>query len=124
MGQEMDADVITPDEVRPRALADYDLIGFGSGIYFMLHHPSMLSLAARLPQTKTNAFVFSTSGAGKTLLHVGLRTLLKRSGLRIVDEFACKGFEGFSPGGMSFGRNQGLPNESDLSDARAFVRAL
>ena len=60
----IDAPVKTPHEVIPEDLREYDLIGFGSGIYSAKHHQSLLDLADKLPQvTGKKAFIFSTYGA-------------------------------------------------------------
>ena len=44
------AEVKTPQQVKPEEIAEYDLIGFGSGIYSATFDPSVLDLADRLPQ--------------------------------------------------------------------------
>ena len=36
----LDAEIKTPQEIKPEELQDYDLIGFGSGIYSAKHHES------------------------------------------------------------------------------------
>jgi flavodoxin len=57
------AEVKTPPEVDPNGLFEYDLIGFGSGIYFGKHHKVLLDFAEKVPQvTNKKAFIFSTSG--------------------------------------------------------------
>ena len=43
------AEVKTPQQVRPEEIAEYDLVGFGSGIYSATFDPSVLDLADRLP---------------------------------------------------------------------------
>jgi flavodoxin len=58
----LEAQIMKPQEIRPEELQDYDLIGFGSGIYDAKHHKSLLNLADKLPQvTDCKAFIFSTS---------------------------------------------------------------
>ena len=42
------AEVRTPQQVDPEELREYDLIGFGSGIYSARHHESLLELADKL----------------------------------------------------------------------------
>jgi len=42
------AEVKTPQQVRPEEIAEYDLVGFGSGIYSATFDPSVLDLADRL----------------------------------------------------------------------------
>lgn len=58
------APVKIPKQVRPDEISDYDLVGFGSGIYSATFDASLLDLADRLPQvTDKNVFLFSTYGA-------------------------------------------------------------
>ena len=58
------AEVKTPQQVRPGEIAEYDLVGFGSGIYSATFDPSVLELADRLPHAAgKKAFLFSTYGA-------------------------------------------------------------
>ena len=58
------AEVKTPQQVRPEEIAEYDLVGFGSGIYSATFDPSVLDLADRLPHAAgKKAFLFSTYGA-------------------------------------------------------------
>ncbi|HWQ78445.1 MAG TPA: hypothetical protein VN381_06500, partial [Anaerovoracaceae bacterium] len=53
----------------PKELGDYDLIGFGSGIYSGKNHESLLELADSLPQADgKKAFLFSTDGTPRGLV--------------------------------------------------------
>ena len=53
------AEVKTPQQVKPEEIAEYDLVGFGSGIYSATFDPSVLDLADRLPRAgTTKAFLF------------------------------------------------------------------
>ncbi len=57
------AEIKTPDQVDPTSLSNYDLVGFGSGIYFGKHHKVLLEFADKIPQVSNKkAFIFSTSG--------------------------------------------------------------
>ena len=38
----MNAKIVKVDNVRPEELAEYDLIGFGSGIYGLKHHKDLI----------------------------------------------------------------------------------
>jgi len=93
----LDAQIKTPQQINPDELHEYNLIGFGSGIYGEKHHKTLLDLADKLPQvTNKKAFIFSTSAImGKEKVandHSTLREKLQSKGYMIVDEFACKGF--------------------------------
>ena len=125
----LNAQIKMPQQVNPEALQDYNLIGFGSGIYGAKHHESILSLADTLPQaTNTNAFIFSTSAltgeAKRTKDHTTLREKLQSKGYTIVDEFQCKGFNTNSFMRFFGGMNKGRPNTEDLKDAEEFALKL
>lgn len=44
------SNVKTPQQTGPEELQEYDLIGFGSGIYSLNVHKDLLNLAERLPE--------------------------------------------------------------------------
>ena len=125
----LDAQIKTPQEIKPEELQEYSLIGFGSGIYGAKHHKSLLDLADRLPQvTDRKAFIFSTSAImGKEKVandHSTLREKLQSKGYMIVDEFACKGFNTNSFMKYLGGMNKGRPNAEDLKNAEKFALNL
>ncbi|MHA2121109.1 MAG: flavodoxin, partial [Promethearchaeota archaeon] len=125
----LDAQIKTPQQINPEELQDYNLIGFGSGIYGAKHHKLLLDLADTLPQvTNRNAFIFSTSAiTGKAKVaedHSLLREKLQSKGFMIVDEFACKGFNTNSFMKYFGGMNKGRPNAQDLEHAEQFARNL
>ena len=123
----LDAQIKTPQQVNPEELQEYDLIGFGSGIYSGKHHEYLLDLADKLPQvTNKKAFIFSTSaitGEEKVAKdHSLLREKLQSKGYMIVDEFSCKGFNTNSFLKLFGGMNKGRPNAEDLKHAEEFAR--
>ena len=125
----LDAQIKTPQQINPEELHEYNLIGFGSGIYGAKHHESLLDLADKLPQvTNKKAFIFSTSAMmGKAKVaedHSLLREKLQSKGYMIVDEFACKGFNTNSFMKYFGGMNKGRPNAEDLNHAEKFAQNL
>ncbi len=52
MANVLEAKLLTPDEADARTINEYDLIGFGSGIYFRKHHKSLLNFIDGLPAVK------------------------------------------------------------------------
>ncbi|BDZ67055.1 flavodoxin family protein [Methanobacterium ferruginis] len=126
----LDAEIKTPQQIQPEELHNYDLIGFGSGIYAYKHHKTLLDLADNLMQVKgKRAFIFSTSGAkmGSGMVeitskfHDELRDKLQSKGYIIVDEFNCKGFNTNSVLRFIGGINRGRPNAEDLKNAKEFA---
>ena len=127
--QVLEAEIKTPQQIDPEELLEYDLIGFGSGIYGAKHHETLLELADKLPEaTGRKAFIFSTSailGAHKVREdHSALREKLESKGYMILDEFACKGFNTNSFLKYFWGMNKGRPNAGDLEQAEEFARKL
>ncbi|MHC1628101.1 MAG: flavodoxin domain-containing protein [Candidatus Nezhaarchaeales archaeon] len=90
------AEIVKPHEVSAESLCEYDLIGFGSGIYFGKHHKSLFDLLDRIDyQHGKSAFIFSTSGIKASMFfdfHKALRKKLVEKGFVAIGEFNCKGF--------------------------------
>ena len=129
LAQVLGAEIKTPQQINPEEFTDYDLIGFGSGIYGAKHHKSLLDFADKLPQVQNKkAFIFSTSaimGEAKVAQdHSLLREKLQSKGYMIVDEFSCKGFNTNSFIKLFGGMNKGRPNAEDLKHAEEFAQNL
>jgi len=127
--QVLKAQIKTPKQINLQELQNYDLLGFGSGIYGAKHHKSLLNLADKLPQaTNKKAFIFSTSAlTGKDKIaddHSLLKEKLQSKGYIIIDEFQCKGFNTNSFLKFFGGMNKGKPNTEDLKNAEEFVLNL
>lgn len=122
----IDAQIRTPQETGPEELQQYDLIGFGSGIYDGKHHKDLLDLADRLPSViGKKVFLFSTSYDTRIdLIHSSLRIRLESKGYSIIDEFNCGGFNTNSFLKYFGGLNKGRPNAEDLRRAEAFAQGL
>ena len=123
------ADIKCSNEVNQEELQEYDLVGFGSGIYDSKHHVSLLELADRLPEvTDKKAFLVSTAGVTwKSKVnadHSAIREKLQSKGYIIVDEFQCKGFNTNSFLKLFGGLNKGRPNAEDLKRAEKFAGNL
>jgi len=130
MADELGAALAKPSEVDVSRIGDYDLIGFGSGIYNHSHHRALLELADRLLTAGKPVFIFSTRGYGRPLPareddHKELREKLMAKGYTVTGEFACKGWSTFYRATRLFGGiNRGSPGPKELSRAREFVASL
>ncbi len=133
----LDASVKTPQQVIPEEIAEYDLIGFGSGIYGAQNHPLLIELAGRLPHAEgKKAFIFSTYGAPDALFkgerlrdfirdnHAALREKLQSRGYTVIDEFSCPGLNTNSFIKYFGGVNKGRPDAEDLRHAEEFAGNL
>ena len=123
----IDAEIETPDQISSFNFLEYDLIGFGSGIYGAKHHQKILDLAEKLPNVNNKSvFVFSTSSNLEPLSknHSTLREILLSKGYKILDEFTCAGFNTNSFIKYFGGLNRGRPNNKDLESATKFANSL
>jgi len=104
----------------------YDLIGFGSGIYFMKHSQLILDFVDSLPMQKgKKAFIFSTSGSGfDRLAHRDLRKKLVAKSFNVVGEFACRGYDNYGLLRYIGGINKSRPNGKDQANAVKFAKSL
>ena len=126
IAQVLDAEIITPDQVNLEDIQDYDLVGFGSGIYGAKHHEYILDLVDNLPQvTEKKAFIFSTCAIIRLKHnHATIREKLESKGYTIVDDFSCKGFNTNSFIKYFGGMNKRRPNSEDLQNAEEFALNL
>lgn len=132
MADALEATLFRPDEATAEVLSDFDLLGFGSGIYYSKHHKTLLRLVSSLPAVKNKkAFVFSTAGVSDQLVeknqtknHKALRNKLADKGFNILGEFSCSGFNTWGYFRLLGGRNNGRPNKDDLKRAGEFATSL
>jgi flavodoxin len=129
MANILDATLLQVKQADANMLEQYDLIGFGSGIYFGKHHESLLDFVDKLPVlTNKKAFIFSTSGLRKIpFVHnfdKPLRKKLQRKGFDIIGEFSCRGLDTYRATKLVGGVNKGRPNADDLRQAEDFASGL
>jgi flavodoxin len=129
MANVLGADLLQVRQVDASMLDRYDLIGFGSGIYFGKHHESLLDFVDRLPVGRNKkGFIFSTSGLRKIpLVHdfdKPLTRRLQRKGFDIIGEFSCRGLDTYRATKLVGGVNKGRPDANDLKQAEDFARGL
>ena len=125
MAEVLHAEIISPGDVNVEALADFDLIGFGSGIDHGKHYKGLLKCVDALPMLDKNAFVFSTRGAPRLgTYRRALKDTLAEKRFSIIEEFSCRGFDTNGPLRLVGGIAKGRPNEQDLQSAREFAKTL
>lgn len=125
MAQTVPGTVVTNTEgVKGYDLHEFDLVGFGSGIYAGSFDKRIVRLANSLGSEPSKAFVFSTSGGGDAAYNQKLIQLLKEKNKTVIGDFACKGLDKFFFLRLIGGVNKGCPTEEDLRNAGAFLRGL
>jgi flavodoxin len=125
--------VRSPSEVTVDELVNYDMVGFGSGIYSQKHHHSILDFVEQIPnEIPKSAFIFSTSGISRKFAvknslddpHTEIRQMLQKKKWSITGDFNCTGWNTNSFLKFFGGMNKGKPDSNDLDDAEKFARGL
>ena len=125
MAEELGCACVTASEAGRMDLSRYAAIGFGSGIYFGCHHPSLLGLASRTAGAGRSAFIFSTRGAPFLGgYHAELAKTLEAAGFGLLGSFSAKGYDCTGPFTIIGGGNRGKPDEGDLRRAAAFAAKI
>ena len=127
MAEALGAEVVEPEQVDLTELHRYDVIGFGSGIYFGVPDQRLARLIGRMPHGAGRAtFTFTTSGA-RLIPWMGMsnvRSRLRARGYKVLGDFNCRGFDTVGPLRFFGGVNKGRPNFADLSRAARFAREM
>lgn len=125
IGKVLKAKIIKAENVNIGTLREYDLIGFGSGIYYGKFHKNINKLIDKMPiLLNKKVFIFSTSGIGKKKFNNSIVEKLKEHGLENVGDFSCKGHNTYGPFKIIGGIAKNRPNEKDLEDAKNFAENL
>ncbi len=121
----LEAELFDLKDINHNIIAEYDLIGFGSGIYFSKPHKKLIKFIDNLNEAENKkAFIFSTSGRGKLEFNDLLKNKLSQKGFEIIGEFHCKGFDTWGPFKLVGGINKGKPDEEDIKNAEKFAKGI
>ena len=124
MAAKIGADLKEAREVRAEDINNYEIIGFGSGVYNGRFHKDLLEIIDKIPhQDSKKVFIFSTTGSlsYSRLAHDRFSPLLLDKGFKIIGEFSCPGFDTAL---TREGINKGRPNEQDLENAEKFIQDI
>ncbi len=126
MAEAIEAECRSIEEgIDPASVVGYDLVGFGSGIYYSAHHKELLSFVSGIASLRgKQVFIFSTSGFDELVSHESLKEKLEGRGARILGEFKCGGWNTYGPFGAEGGLQQGRPDWMDLHNAADFAREM
>jgi flavodoxin len=121
MAEKVSADISKAADVNINKFEEYDIVGFGSGVYNGKLHKELSEILSKLSQQEgKKAFIFSTAGS-KTygpIANEQFRPMLEEKGFKIVGEFSCLGFDTAL---TREGINKGRPNKQDFKDAEDFI---
>jgi flavodoxin len=129
MAEVLNAKLAKPENIDLKIINEYDLIGFGSGIYFSMHHESLFNILDKMPKmTNKKAFIFATSGSWHIKyfndFNAPLRKKLESKGFDIIGTFSCRGYDTIGPLKLVGGLHRGRPNEEDIQKAKEFASNL
>jgi flavodoxin len=127
IAETLNCEMLKAENVEVDTLKNYDLIGFGSGIFpgKFKFHQNMVQLIDSLPkQVGKKAFIYSTSGQGNVSYNNPIKSKLEEKGFEILDMFACKGFNTAGPLKLIGGIAKDRPNSDDLKAAKTFAQKL
>jgi len=123
--EHLNAELVDLKDANGDMVKEYDLIGFGSGIYYRKAHKEMRQFIDNLSSVKNkNAFVFTTSGQGNPDYSSALADQVSEHGFKVIGEFSCKGFDTWGPFKLIGGTNKGKPDADDIKNAEIFVKDL
>lgn len=124
IAETLGAELIQTSEMKGNLIEDYDLIGFGSGIFHRKHHAKLFQVIENANIQGKNVFVFSTSGTGNEKNNKPLIELLSTKGAIIKNSFSCKGYDTYGPFKWIGGIAKGHPDTKDLERAKTFAKTL
>lgn len=106
-------------------LSDYDVVGFGSGIYYGRHDKELFKFIEKLCDKKKYCFVFSTSGSKNfEKNNSALVKLLESKNKIVLGSFGCQGLDKFFIFKLFGGLNKGKPDLQDFEAAQCFIEDI
>lgn len=101
---------------------EYDIVGFGSGIYYGKHDKELMEFVKTLCDKPAYSFVISTSGTNNyQKYNKALIDVLESKNKTVLGSFGCKGLDKFFVFKLFGGINKKHPNEADFDAAQQFI---
>lgn len=117
--------VTTLDDVKNYNVNEYDIIGYGSGIYYGKHDKELFEYIEKSNNNAGYAFVFSTSGSKKfDKNNEPLKKLLESKNKTVLGTFGCLGLDKFFIFSLFGGLNKNRPNSDDFDNAQKFITEI
>lgn len=113
--------VVEYDNAENYNINDYDIVGFGSGIYAGKFSGKIIDYINENAENFTNAFVFSTSGTGKPSNNDQVVELLNNMGKNVLGSFTCRGLCKWFIFALVGGISKGHPDVDDFDAAQQFI---
>lgn len=103
--------------------ADYDLVGFASGIAYKKFYTAVNEAAGQIPSGKRVFFVYTCAKNDQDFSE-NIRGIVESRGSECVGSYGCRGFNTYGPLKLIGGMNKKNPTEDELAGAVGFYRSL
>ena len=115
MAEVLNAKLLDVENVDKKIIEGYDVVGFGSGIYYDKPQKKLMEYIEGLNNVNNKkAFVFSTIRQNRSDYNNWFREKLTDKGFEIIGEFHCKGYTII----------KGNPNKEDIKNAKEVARSI
>ncbi|MCK9578100.1 flavodoxin [bacterium] len=125
IASELDSEIVKVAELKNFDVSQYDVIGFGSGIYMSNFSGFIINVIRKMKGINgKKVFIFSTSGNKKTFFNnfdKKIKEELNKKEAILIGNYNCPGFDTFGPFKLIGGLNKGRPNEKDIAEAKVFA---
>lgn len=117
-------DLVHAKDYNENDVNNYDMVGFGSGVYNQKMHPSIFKAIEKSNLQNKNTFVFSTSAVGIKKYNNDAIKLLLDKNAKVVGSFSCRGFFTTKILDIFGGTAKGHPNNVDFKNAEKFAEKI
>ncbi len=126
MAETLEAKLLDLKDVNSNIIDEYDLIGFGSGVYYKKPHKKLMEFIDNVDYVENKkAFIFSTGGGEKSgNFDKVMGDKLSKKGFEIISKFHCQGISKFGPLKLIGGINKGKPGTEEFKKAEIFANNL
>lgn len=124
MAGQFNGDLVHAKDYNENDVNNYDMVGFGSGVYNQKMHPSIFKAIEKSNLQNKNTFVFSTSAVGIKKYNNDAIKLLLDKNAKVVGSFSCRGFFTTKILDIFGGTAKGHPNNVDFKNAEKFAEKI
>lgn len=125
MAEAAPALIVDVENAKHYKLSDFDIVGFGSGIYAGKFDGKIIKLIESLDNSPSSVFVFSTSGTGKyEKYNLPVVNLLESKNKTVLGSFGCKGLCKWFIFALVGGIAKGHPDIEDFEAAQVFIEDM
>lgn len=124
MAGQFSGDIVHAKDYNENDMNNYDMVGFGSGVYNQKMHPSIFKAIEKSNLQNKYTFVFSTSAVGIKKYNNDAIKLLLDKNAKILGSFSCRGFFTTKFLDIFGGTAKGHPNNVDFQNAEKFTENI